>query len=94
MHARAPPMLASVFLALWIARAAAQNATSNCWAPQFGDYMNSGGGWLMFALGWILGVLVAALAAVLIANRKEAQAPQQAQLYQYLPVVYAPELTF
>ena len=48
----------------------------------------------MFALGWILGVLVAALAAVLIANRKEAQAPQQAQLYQYLPVVYAPDITF
>lgn len=90
--------------AMWIACAAAQTTAApavsttpapTCWSPQFTDYMNSGGGWLMFSLGWLLGVLVAALAAVLIANRAQARAQaQQARFYSYMPVVYAPDITF
>ena len=95
---------------MWIACAAAQTTGAaqttaapvvsttpapTCWSPQFTDYMNSGGGWLMFSLGWLLGVLVAALAAVLIANRAQARAQaQQARFYSYMPVVYAPDITF
>ena len=53
--------------------ALAQNATEPCPATTMAEAMGSGGGWMMFGIGLITGLLLMLAGWYLLKKRKEAQ---------------------
>ena len=66
-------MLKPLLLLLSHAAALAQNATAPCPTKTFAEDMGSGGGWMMFGIGLIAGLLLMLAGWYILKKRREAQ---------------------